>query len=65
MTRKGNLCSRNSYHAQNPLALKVYGGGEGGRGEEETKAAENKDKGYKGGGRTLKLPRPSLEGQQV
>lgn len=64
MNRKGNLCSRNSYHAQNPLALKAYRGVEGG-GEEETREAKNKDKGYKGGGRTLKVPRSSEQGKQV
>lgn len=47
MGRKHNLSSRNSFHAQNPLSLKAYGGGGGGaRDEEETKEAKDKDKDY-------------------
>lgn len=63
MGRKHNLSSRNSYHAQNPLSLKAYGGGAGAGSDEEE--AKDKDKDYTDRCRTLKLTRSSEEGKQV
>lgn len=55
MGRKHNLSSRNSYHAQNPLSLKAYGG-RGAGAESDEEEAKDKDKDYTDRCRTLVNP---------